>query len=270
VPEQARLIFVGGLHRSGTTPLARVLGGHPQVSGLTDTGVPEDEGQHLQGVYPKIRTHGGLGRFATVPAAHLTEESSLCTPENKERLLASWRPYWDASRRFWLEKSPPNLIMGRFLQGLFPDSFLIMVVRHPVAVALASHKWNPILISRKGRWRRTLPGLVENWVAAHRILEADSPRLERLLVVNYEHLSAQPEAELERIQHHLGLPTPIDGSAITGDHSSGYEEAWAAMRTGTPLRRYSRHVIERRFSADVRHFGYDLADLSELVRWDDR
>ena len=59
-----RFVFVGGLHRSGTTPLARVLGAHPEISGLSGTGVSEDEGQHLQDVYPRIRAHGGMGRFA--------------------------------------------------------------------------------------------------------------------------------------------------------------------------------------------------------------
>src|SRR5213075_2856910 len=85
-----RLILVGGLHRSGTTPLARLLGTHPQVSSFRDTGVKEDEGQHLQDVYPAARTYGGAGRFALAPEAHLTESSPLATPDNARRIFASW------------------------------------------------------------------------------------------------------------------------------------------------------------------------------------
>jgi hypothetical protein len=64
-----RLVFVCGLHRSGTTPLTRCLADHPQVSGFRGTGVPEDEGQHLQDVYAAAAAFGGPGGFAFDPRA---------------------------------------------------------------------------------------------------------------------------------------------------------------------------------------------------------
>ena len=72
--DPARLVFVGGLHRSGTTLFAKLLTGHPDVSGLSNTGVWEDEGQHLQDVYPPAAEFGGLGRFAFADGAHMTED----------------------------------------------------------------------------------------------------------------------------------------------------------------------------------------------------
>ena len=57
-------VFVGGLHRSGTSLLARSLEAHPSVSGFRGTGVPEDEGRRMQSVYPAGNRLGGAGRFA--------------------------------------------------------------------------------------------------------------------------------------------------------------------------------------------------------------
>ena len=57
------LIFVAGLHRSRTSLLHKVISSHPEVSGFSQTGVPEDEGQHLQSVYKSAKSFGGAGTW---------------------------------------------------------------------------------------------------------------------------------------------------------------------------------------------------------------
>jgi len=249
-----RLVFVAGLHRSGTTPLARCLAAHPQVSGFSGTGAREDEGQHLQSVYPAVRTYGGAGRFAFSPAAHLTEQSPLVTADAGERLYGQWSPRWDLSRPVLLEKSPANLVMTRFLQALFPDAHFVVVVRHPVVVTLSTRKWVR---------RMPLDRLAEHWFHAHDVFAADAPHLRHLQVLKYEDLVRKPEPTLAAVSRFIGLDSPLPAEGLQGDRSNAYERqwlSWASSRRPWLSARYRR--LCRRYEQRARGYGYSMRDLS--------
>jgi len=254
--DDRRLVFVAGLHRSGTTPLARVLAQHPQVSGLAGTGVTEDEGQHLQSVYPPALTYGGPGRFARDPRAHLTETSRLVTPDNAHRLLIAWQPYWDTSRELLLEKSPPNLVMTRFLQALFPDASFVVVVRHPVSVTLATHKW---------RSHTTLSHLLEHWFMAHDLLREDLPHLRRAHVLKYEDLVAAPGSVLEELGRFLGLTGTVPTDQVRTDQSRSYEQRWDSMAASNkPWQRRQHQKLVSTYESRANDYGYSLVDLDQV------
>ncbi len=247
-----RLVFVGGLHRSGTTPLARCLGAHHQVSAFAGTGAKEDEGQHLQSVYPAAQAYGGAGRFALAPGSHLTESSALASEHSAERLFDQWRPHWDLSQPVLVEKSPPNLVMTRFLQRLYPESYMVMVVRHPVVVSLSTVKWSGGSLQR----------LMANWFAAHEIFRADAPHLRHVHTVNYESLVREPERTLAGVASFLDLDGPIPAESIQGHRSQGYEQRWNDLaRSSSPWRRRTYHQIIDQYADRALSFGYDLRDL---------
>src|ERR1039457_2443121 len=122
-----KYVLVCGLHRSGTSVLGRNIGRMENCTGFKDTGALMDEGQFLQDIYPIASKYGGAGRFGFDPRAHRTEPSSLLTPENVARLRASWHSYWDKSKTICVEKTPVNLLMTRFLQAAFPNSYFIVI-----------------------------------------------------------------------------------------------------------------------------------------------
>jgi hypothetical protein len=243
-----RFVFLAGLHRSGTTLLARLLAAHPEVSGFSDTGVPADEGQHLQPVYPVGKGWGGPGGFGFSPESHLTEESPLATEENGRALLDAWSPYWDLSRPVLLEKSPPNLLKTRFLQKLFPGSSFVVVLRHPIAVSLATAKWR-----RTRRYQR----LVHHWLHCHDLFEADRPHLERVHVIRYEDLVREPDPVLRGVFEFLELEPIAPSEPVEAGADERYFEQWRALKRDPRMRLYLA-LTALRYERRARRFGYRL------------
>lgn len=195
-----RYVFVGGLHGSGTSLVHRWLRAHPEISGFSGTGVPQDEGQHLQRLLPTARSLGGRGRFGFAPEAHLTETSDLAVPSSAASLSADWDIHWVGEGAIRVEKSPPNLLRFRLLQSLFPGALCVLVLRHPLAVAASTRS--------KGRLSRfrSRRALVEHWLHCHDTFLRDQPSLHHLVVLRYEELVAAPESGLDSVFSTLGLP----------------------------------------------------------------
>jgi hypothetical protein len=251
--DPARLVFIGGLHRSGTTLFAKLLTGHPDVSGLSNTGVWEDEGQHLQDVYPPAAEFGGLGRFAFADGAHMTEGSATDPERSRQRLLRAWEPFWDTSRALLIEKSPPNLIRFRFLQALFPGARFVAVLRHPIPVSYATQRLHR-------PWDRpTVNRLIHHWIRAHEILEHDASFLDGVITVRYEDLTRDPTGVLGRVTKELGIAPgfatlPV---AVQTDRSDRYFARWS-RHLADPVLGRRRHRRAQAMDERVRHWDYSL------------
>ena len=241
-------MFVAGLHRSGTTLLARLLAAHPEISGFSATGAPADEGQHLQTVYPSDHEYGRPGRFGFAPEMHLTESAPLVSDENARKLFAEWAPHWDLSRRLLLEKSPPNLIKTRFLQALYPESAFVIIIRHPIPVSIPTAKW---------RGTRRFDRLFEHWLRCHALFEADRKHLKRVHVLTYEDLVRDPGTVVREVFEFLEVePIPLTEPIATGANAK-YFRQWNELKHDPRMRAYL-DLVSLRYERRMRRYGYSL------------
>jgi sulfotransferase family protein len=249
--------------------LYRYLGEHPLVSALSGTPRPANEGQHNQTVYPADTYHSKAGRFAFRPEARLTETSPLVTEANRRKLFEEWSRFWDTSCLYLLEKSPPNLIRMRFLQAMFPNSYFVAMLRHPIPNTLATLKWDP----------QTPPHrIAAHWLRAHELFASDVQHVRRLHVLRYEDLVDDPDTVLGRVFEFLELDDPgagrERGEGVNADNfqsdrtlrtgvNERYFDDWRRRRSGAFGRAYYE-ALERWYEHRVRAFGYSLREPAVL------
>lgn len=252
--EKHKFIFVCGLHRSGTSLLAKCLMDHPGISGFHDTGVPMDEGQFLQTVYPQRGEPGGdgCGRFGFDPRSHLTENSPLAKPEKAEELFSQWVEHWDLNKEILLEKSPPNLIRARYLQACFPNSYFIFITRHPVANAIATKKWTtkiPRII------------IILHWIVCHYIAEQDQGLLKNVLTIKYEDFVKGPKSYLDKIGEFVGVGEIPLYKEVNPDINTKYFEQWNELRSSYLGNSYTK-LMSTLFESHINRFGYSFQDIA--------
>ena len=282
---QHKFIFIGGLHRSGTWLVTHYLEEHSQISRLTGAPIQspsgisatKPEGQYLQTVYPQDQYYGGVGRLGFHPEAHLTEESPMVTEENRTKLYSEWSRYWDTNKLFLLEKTPANLLRSRFLQALFPSSYFIFLIRHPIAVALAQQKWTGTSVS----------SLVDHWLVCYETLLSDLKYLDNHLTVKYEEFIADPKGTLNRMSSFLGIASEPSMQGKVYDGNEAYFRIWKRalnkqdnvgnltfarrvrnrlmpyfLRSGHPLTILANEAqtIVQRYDSRVGSFGYSLEE----------
>jgi hypothetical protein len=268
-----KYVFVCGMPRTGTSVLGRNIARLENCTGLKNTGQLEDEGQFLQDVYPLAGRCGGDGRFGFDPRMHLTETSDLLTAENLARLRGSWDQFWDKNKTIRVEKTPANLLMTRFLQAGFQNSYFVIVRRHPVAVSIAIQKWKINVTS--------LYNLFEHWLHCHEIFEQDKKHLKRVYELRYEDYVEDPDKYhreiaafigtrvpdspkedtfriVEQWRNPTGMRVPEHGmEATSSSHNKRYFDRWSRLLNDSPFRYYYRFIAWKYEPRFARH-GYSL------------
>lgn len=248
-----KFIFLAGHHRSGTSLLHEIIREHRSVSGFSNTGVSEDEGQHLQSVFKPANAFGGPGKYIFHPKSYMNENHALATCRSAEAIMQQWGKYYDQTCEYFIEKSPPNLIRTRFLQKLFPNSQFIVILRHPLVVSYATQKWS----------RTSIRSLLEHTLRGYEIFKKDMEYLSHVYVLRYEEFVANPQGEMDKIFGFLGLPSMPVNQVVQANINEKYLSRWEKSRS-----RWIHRLllpVDIQLEARANRFGYSISRCRDLL-----
>ncbi len=162
------VIHVHGLQHTGTGYLRKVIYdglGSGSNASMQHSSVYEDEGQHMQTVYP--RGHNRMKAWKKSKSRNISQYMylpDLCEVYNPfetgKELMQQWSEYWNMSQYYLIQKTP--FMDVEFLERIkFFPTFHAIIMRHPLVFSkfLASHGVNnPVdyLLIWLDSWAHTL------------------------------------------------------------------------------------------------------------------
>lgn len=266
-------VFVVGIARSGTTLLSAMLSAHSRL----DCG-PESRFfaryRHLD-----ARSRTTIVDIATWPRPAIDFIASLRNQGHPVhelfglelgemgRYLAGREPSLAAvlealtvlhARRAgkdrWIEKTPRHLLVVETLRQLWPDAFIVRIVRDPRDVALS--------LARMPFATDSVVGNLVRIDHDDRVSRASIDSDPRALTLRYEDLVSEPERELRRICAFIGEAyeaSMLDSRATAGNVAAEHE--WWKGSVSAPLQTSSAGRWHQEMSADARRFAaLHLAD----------
>jgi hypothetical protein len=228
-------VFVVGCPRSGTTWVADILSRHPRVIG----------GERESYVYPAVtRSIGSGGRWSITAWARLlygVERGRQLERTTGLHYYVDRRTLVDLGRRVLAEDRADDEVVADVIRAILDSFFVrsggtpddVLVEKTPIHLfyaeqILASPEARLIEVVRDGRdvcvsmqmramrvppWRTQRDRQIELWVRSIRTglaLRADDRLRDRITVVRYEDLKANPEAEIARLYSAAGLDAPSE------------------------------------------------------------
>lgn len=213
--DDARMVFVVGLPRSGSTLIESVLAAHPEISAGGET---TRLGGALRSVFGDAAEEG-RGRFAEIDG--ICDAAPERLAKAATRYLAEARHAVDrptAAR--WVDKTPTDFRYCGAIARLFPNARIVMTEREPRDVMLSCLRAflpNGMGFTESFERFAHFYAFQQEMTALWRALLG-----ERLMMVSYEALVRDFETEARRLIAHAGLawdpacarPT-LDGVAVT-------------------------------------------------------
>lgn len=277
-------IFLLSLPRSGSTLLQRLIATHPEVATASEPWL----------LLPLLAGFREGDVFATYRQRYLVEafEDFLgALPEGESAYREAVRAFASTlyeraclqGESYFLDKTPRYHLIADELLRTFPDARFILLWRNPLAVAASC-----IEIWGGGRWclhscRADLGAGLD------RLIEVQRQFRDRMFVLRYEDLVAEPQRILDELFESCGLTTVEDAETRfrdvllpgrMGDPSRVDEsrdigpgdESWPSKLASPPRRAWARGFLRRLGRERLAEMGYDADELNrrlaaEPVAW---
>jgi Sulfotransferase family len=262
-----KFLFVGGLQRSGTTPLSNAFASLPDFSGMGDVpprpgslaarvrSWPKKEGKFIQNVIwyaPEGVPFKPTGRQCVSPlnskgtwAEQRPRANSFgdSLTAKSVMLFEQWSAAWNMSSTWLVEKSPEDLLLFPVLDALLKPAHFILLMRHPAIDALAQSKW-----TAKFPYTR----VVENWLRCNDYALADAMQLAaraaNVRIVYYEHFANADDrlALFRALVEWLGVEWPrhIDRKLLAKLPNGDNAKYARALRMRDTLGRFENELDE--------------------------
>lgn len=192
-PAGATPIFIVGMHRSGTTLMERILGGHPDIAAageLYDFPIQMRQAtdHYCNFVLDEtIVARAGDADFAAIGQQYLD--------------FSRWRT---ADKPFFTDKLPSNFLHIGFIAKALPQARIIHMVRDPMDTCLSNLRE---LYSDACLYSYDQRELADYWLAYQRLMAHWHEVLPgRILDVRYEDLVDDGEAQTRAVLDFCGLP----------------------------------------------------------------
>jgi Sulfotransferase family len=212
--ELTRRLVILGFPRSGTTLLARLLDGHPDISAPPETGLLSAAGRFLAELTnvegPPIGVITGLG-FAGIDAEEIYSGLRNMVFGFSDRIAAG--------RKVWVEKTATDLFhLERLEPMLVGHARFICLTRNPLDVipsnidlARTMGAQLPELFALTRESNSEYDGIARAWINRQTVLDGFADRhAADCFKLRYEDLLASPEKVLGDILQFAGLAPGLD------------------------------------------------------------
>ena len=192
-PDNAGPIFIGGLMKSGTSLLRKLLSLHPNIFGGLETHWNSDDfvNHWKEG---DVQRHQWLLEFFEVSTSEANQIRSSCS--SAYEYFDAFMNYCTirASKKRWVEKTPDNVFNMGVILKLWPNAKILIMKRD----------FRDIYASWKKNKKRTFDIFLDSAKKFEVVLENYSHYHDRIRVVRYQDLVVTPKETLKDVLSFIG------------------------------------------------------------------